>query len=82
MLLQILNGCPKDAQHVMIVGHNPGLQELAITLAKPGGAELEKIEQKLPTAAVVTFEFDEERWKDIQPASGRIVLFIAPRTLG
>lgn len=81
-LLKLVNGCPKDVQHVMIVGHNPGLQEFAITLARPGSAELGKIEQKLPTAAIVTFEFDEERWKDIQPATGRIVLFIAPRTLG
>ncbi len=65
-----MRGCPDDAWHVMIVGHNPGLQELAVMLARPGGEELARIEEKLPTAAIVTFEFETERWKDLQPEAG------------
>ncbi len=80
-LLKVLKELPDDVGHVMIVGHNPGLQDLAVALAAPDSRELSQIREKLPTAAVVSFEFDEEIWKKLHPESGRVVLFIAPRTL-
>jgi phosphohistidine phosphatase len=45
----------------MIVGHNPGLHELALRLAIQGGAEpvsFNKIRGRFPTAATVVFAFD------------------------
>ncbi len=80
-LLKLLKSCPDDVRHVMIVGHNPGLQDLAIMLAQPGGGEIERIEEKLPTAALVSFQFEGERWKSLRPEAGRVALFIAPATL-
>jgi phosphohistidine phosphatase len=65
----------------MLVGHNPGLQDLAVTLAQPDGAERHAIKDKLPTAAIVSFEFDAAAWNGLEPGEGRVRLFITPNTL-
>ncbi|MBJ7533465.1 histidine phosphatase family protein [Rhodomicrobium vannielii ATCC 17100] len=80
-LLKLLRDCPEDVDHVMFVGHNPGLQDLAVTLAQPGSAERHAIKDKLPTAAIVSFAFDAEAWNDLEPGEGRVRLFITPNTL-
>ncbi len=79
-LLKVLKDLAEDVDHVMIVGHNPGMQDLAVMLAVDGRERL-KLKDKLPTAAVVSFEFDEELWKDLQPATGHVVLSMSPNTL-
>jgi phosphohistidine phosphatase len=80
-LLRVLKDCPEDVDHVMIVGHNPGLQELAVALAPLGSEERGQLKGKLPTGAVVTFEFDEDLWKELQPASGHVRLMMSPNTI-
>ena len=79
-LFKIVKDLPDDVEHVMIVGHNPGLQDLAITLTVSGRPH-QQLKDKLPTAALVSVEFDEERWKDVQPATGHVALFLTPNTL-
>ena len=79
-LFDVLKSVPKNVAHVMIIGHNPGLQDLAVMLAT-NGREREKLKDKLPTASVVSMEFDEERWKDLQPATGHVVLSLSPKAL-
>jgi len=79
-LLQVLKDVPEDVDHVMIVGHDPGLQDVAVMLAV-NGRERQELKNKLPTASVVSFEFDEELWKELQPATGHVVLYMAPNTL-
>lgn len=80
-LLKMLKDLPGDVGHVMIVGHNPGLQELAVALASPGSREQGQLKEKLPTAGIVSFEFEEKLWKKLRPESGRIVLILSPKTL-
>jgi phosphohistidine phosphatase len=71
-----------DARRLMLIGHNPGLQSLAINLIGSGNpAEREAISQKLPTAALVTIEFNIAAWRDIAPATGRLTHFITPKRL-
>jgi phosphohistidine phosphatase len=79
-LLKLLKNAPEEAKHILIVGHNPGLQDLAVALAAPG-PEREQLMVKLPTSAVVSLEFNRERWKDIKSGGGRVVLFLTPNTL-
>jgi phosphohistidine phosphatase len=45
------------------------------------GRERQQLKDKLPTAAFVSFEFDEEQWKELQPATGHVVLYMSPNTL-
>ena len=67
-------------RHVMVVGHNPGMQDFAVMLSV-SGRERQQFKDKLPTASVVTLEFDEELWKDLQPGTGHVVLYMSPKTL-
>lgn len=59
--------------HLMVVGHNPGLSELARRLV-PGG----KLDE-LPTAAICTMLFDERTWVDVRPGTAREVECEAPK---
>jgi phosphohistidine phosphatase len=81
-LLNVLHGLHEDFGHAMIVGHNPGLQELAVAFAPPGSEARAQFKEKLPTAAVASFDFDAEVWKELSPGTGRLSLFMSPNTLG
>jgi phosphohistidine phosphatase len=80
-LLKLLRAVPDETSHVLIVGHNPGLQDLAIQLAKPGAPEIAEFKQKLPTAAVASFTFDTERWRSLKPSSGELQFYMTPHRL-
>ena len=57
-LMDLLDTVPADAQTVMVVGHNPGLQELALQLAIDGGASplhVNRLAEGFPTATAVVF---------------------------
>jgi phosphohistidine phosphatase len=79
-ILEVLKEVPDKADHVMIVGHNPGLQDLAVMFAV-NGPERQQLKDKLPTAAVVSFQFEEELWKKLLPATGHVALYMSPKTL-
>ncbi len=80
-LFKVLRELPDEIGHVMIAGHNPGLQELAIALTPVGSPAREAFKEKLPTAAVVSFDFDTERWRSLKPGTGQLQLSISPNML-
>lgn len=68
---------------VLMVGHNPGMHQLAVELAGEGDAEaLEKLGRKLPTAALVELRLAGDDWSQTAPGAGRLVRFARPRDLG
>ena len=80
-LIDLIRAAPADASRVMIVGHNPGMHELAITLGA-GPAELrEEVAHKFPTAALAEISFDVDDWREIAPGKGRLRSFVKPRDL-
>jgi phosphohistidine phosphatase len=81
VLFQALRELPERVRHVMIVGHNPGLQELAVTLSPLGSSERQSFNEKLPTAAVASFDFDAEQWSNLQPGTGQLRLSISPNSI-
>lgn len=67
---------------VMIVAHNPGLQDLALMLAENGSDDdLTLIRSKFPTAALAQIDFASESWSAIMRRSGTLVRFVTPRVL-
>lgn len=78
-LLARLRTVPADAEAVMIVGHNPGLQDLALELAAKGG-DLRRLRGKLPTGALATLAF-EGPWQELGPRRAKLVRFVVPRDL-
>jgi phosphohistidine phosphatase len=69
-------------RHVMVVGHNPGLEELALLLVGSGAADdTARMTEKFPTAAVAVIGFNADSWGLIAPGSGRLEHFLTPKQL-
>lgn len=82
LLLERLRKAPRTVKHLMIIGHNPGLQILAVELIGDGDPELIRaISDKLPTAGVVVITFDAASWADVAPGKGHLVHFATPKLL-
>lgn len=72
----------EDAAHLLLVGHNPGLEDLALMLTPADGAAARlALEEKFPTATFITLSFAVDRLADIREGEGRIEDFIRPRDL-
>lgn len=69
-------------QTLMLVGHNPGLQELAILLTATGDIDMrERLHEKFPTSGVAIIDFAFDAWSDLHPQSGRLERFLSPADL-
>ena len=67
---------------VMVVGHNPGLAELAHGLVRSGEpAALDALAIKFPTAALASLELACESWAEVAPGGARLVAFVTPKGL-
>lgn len=82
-LLAAVQKCPAKSP-ILLVGHNPGLEQLALALAlKPQSiaekGRAQKLAQKFPTAALAVFAFEVRSWKEVRPGSGRLTDFARPK---
>ena len=82
-LIDVIRDMGKDAAHLLISGHNPGLEDLVLELVPSdgGGPLREQVEEKLPTSALVRLELDIADWHDLDVNKARITAFIRPRDL-
>ena len=78
-LLDIVVSTPDTDDNLLLIGHNPGLEDLVLMLA--AGDELrDAVEQKFPTAALAQLRFDG-RWEDCGAALCAITRFVRPRDI-
>jgi phosphohistidine phosphatase len=77
-LLDRLRAVPDPVTSVMLIGHNPGLQELALRLTRPGKRRT-ALEAKFPTAALATIEPTMTSWRKLVPSSSRLSGYSTPR---
>ncbi|HVY59416.1 MAG TPA: histidine phosphatase family protein [Xanthobacteraceae bacterium] len=81
-LLDLLRETGRKAHSLLVVGHNPGLQELAVRLIASGElAARERLHEKLPTAGLVVIDFPFDDWTKLHPQAGRLDRFVTPRSL-
>jgi phosphohistidine phosphatase len=81
-ILQRLAEIPVTVGAVLVVAHNPDLQELALWLAGAGDTPaIRAMRQKFPTSAVATFALDAPAWSDIGPKRAELVQFAIPADL-
>jgi phosphohistidine phosphatase len=82
ILAAVRSASAADAQRLMLVGHNPGMQELALALAGSGDAAGRKaLAGNLPTSGLVVLDFAVDDWGDVAFRRGRLVLFVSPKLL-
>jgi phosphohistidine phosphatase len=78
-LLARVRRVPGDVDSVMLIGHNPGLHELALLLAATGD-ELERLEAKFPTAALATLAVATS-WDRLSSAEATLAAYVVPKQL-
>jgi phosphohistidine phosphatase len=81
-LLAIVGALPDETESALIVGHNPGLHEIALDLSQPDSAGLRKrILAKYPTGALAMLELEVDSWSEVAPGCGTIRQLLLPREL-
>ncbi len=78
-LLGVLSGCPRQVNRVLLVGHNPGLEELLLYLA-PTPPVIPNNGKLLPTAALARMLMPDE-WQSIARGSARLLNLTRPTSL-
>jgi phosphohistidine phosphatase len=80
-LLACLHRLDDGLDEVLVVGHNPALQMLVLTLVADGpGAGVAEIRAKLPTGALVSLGFDGD-WAQLSPAGATLNAYVRPGAL-
>jgi len=73
-----------DPHRLLLVGHNPGMHELALALALTGSGDAsgrKALADNLPTSGLAVFDFDTDDWTDVAFRRGRLVGFVSPKLL-
>jgi phosphohistidine phosphatase len=80
-LLQVLHGVAETVRSVLVLGHNPGLHDLALMIAGPAdGPHRQKLEAGFPSGALAEFSIAGS-WASIGEGGGRLLRFVVPRDL-
>ena len=80
VLLHRLRSVSDDVGSLLLVGHNPAVQELALGVAA-GGASRDRVVAKLPTAALVTIALPDDPWTRLGENDAEIDGLVVPRDL-
>jgi phosphohistidine phosphatase len=82
MLQSIRTTSITDPKRLMLVGHNPGMHELALMLTGSGDkAARDALADNLPTSGLAIFDFATEDWDEVAFRRGKLVLFVSPKLL-
>ena len=71
---RVFQSLPEEAQRVLVIGHNPGLEELLEALTKQV--------KNLPTASIVQVDLPIQSWREIsEDTQGELIYIWKPREL-
>lgn len=82
-LIDVLRGTPDSANHVLMVGHNPGLEDLVFDLVADDGSSplRDVVEEKFPTAAIAVMDIAIDSWAALDNRTAKLVEVTRPRDL-
>lgn len=81
-ILEVVHQADDEDDVVLVVGHNPGFEDLSRLLTGRGkGRALEQLADRMPTGALAVLRFDVDRWDEVAPGEGTLLHFIRPRDL-
>jgi phosphohistidine phosphatase len=72
-LLEVVREIPDDNDAAMLVGHNPGLEELLALLTRE--------DRHMPTCALAKITFDSVSWSEVGRGAGKLQWFVRPKDL-
>lgn len=82
-LIDVIQEQADSIDRLLLVGHNPGLEELVLTLVPLAGGNPARadVEEKFPTASIAEMTFAIDRWADARPDAATLTRFVRPRDL-
>jgi phosphohistidine phosphatase len=81
-ILAVIRAVAAPAHGLLVVGHNPGMHEIAEMLIAAGDiAPRERLREKFPTCALAVIDFTAETWDKLAGQCGRLDRFITPRSI-
>jgi phosphohistidine phosphatase len=78
-LLERLQAIEDGVESLLLIGHNPGVEQLALSLAG-SGEKLARVRSKYPTGALATLEFPSG-WSELRPGIAELTAFVTPKQL-
>jgi len=80
-LVELVAGFADHRHHALLVGHNPGLEDLLLELVPRGSALRDSAEAKFPTATLARLDIAIDRWAQVDGGRAVLTHFIRPRDL-
>ena len=78
-LLHIARKAPASVRTLVLVGHNPGMSQLARDLVGHGDRyAFARMKTKFPTSAIAVLDFAADEWSDLGFGGGRLDRFVTP----
>jgi phosphohistidine phosphatase len=79
-LLDVVREVPPEVETLLLVGHNPGLEELVLDLAGDGLDDaLDQVRTKFPTSAIAVLAWHGTGWEALGPGTALLTSAIVPR---
>ena len=79
VLLERVRAVEDGIESLLLIGHNPGVQQLALLLAG-SGEKVAALARKYPTGALATLEFSG-RWRELGAGRAELTGFVTPKEL-
>jgi len=81
-ILAVIKETEPEIRTLLVVGHNPGIQEVAELLIASGDLEArQRLKEGFPTTGLAIIDFALSDWGMLHPRSGRLERFVTPRSL-
>ncbi|MBV8850899.1 MAG: histidine phosphatase family protein [Methylobacteriaceae bacterium] len=81
-LLDLIRRTPAEVRTLLIIGHNPGMADLAALLTGFGDRyAFARMNAKFPTSGLAVLDFQVDRWDEVQERGGRLDRFVTPGSL-
>ncbi|KQP15726.1 histidine phosphatase family protein [Methylobacterium sp. Leaf93] len=81
-LLEVIRATPADIRTLLMIGHNPGLQDLSLDLVGDGPREARaRLSVEFPTAALAVIDIEGDAWTGFRHRAGRLDRFVTPKGL-
>ena len=81
-IIAVIKQTPAEVHSLLVIGHNPSLHDLALTLVASGNVDARRrLKEGLPTGGMAIIDFAFDDWGKIASQSGRLESFVTPKSL-
>ncbi|MBL0374945.1 histidine phosphatase family protein [Rhizobium sp. KVB221] len=82
-LLAVVRATAPEVNTLMLVGHNPGMEDLAKRLMTNNDSDAQsRLREKFPTGAIAVLSFKADAWSSLEDKCGSLDRFVTPKTIG